>query len=427
MKFLFSRILATLAAGSLHAADWPHFLGQDRNSTSAETGLIKSFPKDGPKILWETKLEKGFGGAAITGDQVFIVDRLKQEKDILLCLDLQTGKEQWRFENPSEGEPSFAGSRSVPTVETDAVYFIGPFGEVFRINRSTHKPDWVFDIKDAYPKAETPKWGYAQNILITGDTLIITPLGPKTSIVALHKKTGQELWKTGPLAENQTHSSPVIMELAGQKQLLLLTSEDGLVSIDPTNGKTLWTSDAYLVRHAITVPTQIDSSTIFLSGGYGAGSKMISVKKSGDQFKIETLWETKKGTQVHPAHLIDGHLYFLANENSNYKAKAKRRTGGLTCYTLDGKELWSTGDAPFMGRGNAIVADATLIIQDGENGTLRLIDPSPQGFKLLAEANVFDSDLKSRKDLQYWSNLALSNGKLIMRGQDRLICLDLRK
>ncbi|MGC6580791.1 MAG: PQQ-binding-like beta-propeller repeat protein [Akkermansiaceae bacterium] len=422
MKLL---LFSILTAGSLQAADWPQFLGQKRNGTSAETGLIKSFPDDGPKILWETKLEKGFGGAAIVGDEVFIVDRVAQEKDILRCLDFATGKEKWNFENPSEGEPSFPGSRSVPTVEDDAVYFLGPFGQVFRINRKTHEADWSFKMAERYPDAKTPHWGYAQCALIVGDHLILTPFGEKTGIIAVDKKTGKEVWKSEGIGN--THSSPTVMEFEGQTHVVILTTKGGIHSYDPETGHKLWQTKLYENRIPIPAPMQIDGKRIFATGGYDGGSKMLSLKKSGDDFQIEVLWETKKGSQVHPAHLIDEHLYFLANENSNHKAKAKRKTGGLTSFDLNGKELWSTGNEPFMGRGSSISVDGMLIIQDGETGTLRLIDPSPKGFKLLAEANVFESNPKSKKDLKYWSNLSLSDGRLLMRGQDRLLCVDLRK
>jgi len=420
-----SLLALALTWASLQAADWPQFLGPDRDGTSKETGLLKKFPKSGPKILWEASLEEGFGGAAVSGDEVFIVDRVKQEKDVLRCLDLASGKEKWSFENPSEGEPSFPGSRSVPTVEDDAVYFIGPFGQTFRINRKTQKPDWILDIHERYPDAETPHWGYAQCALITGDILILTPFGKKTGIVGIDKKSGEEVWKSGPIGN--THSSPTMMNFGGKEQVVILTTGGGLHSYDPMTGEELWSSDAYENRIPIPAPMQIDEDRIFTTGGYDDGSKMLSVKKKGSSFKVETLWETNKGSQVHPAHLIDGHLYFLANENSNHKAKAQRRKGGLVCYDLEGKELWSTGNDPFMGRGNSIYADGMLIIQDGEDGILRLVDPSPKEFKLLAEANVFGSDTKSKKDLKYWSNLALSDGHLLMRGQDRLICVQLKK
>ncbi|MGJ8697658.1 MAG: PQQ-binding-like beta-propeller repeat protein [Verrucomicrobiaceae bacterium] len=420
-----SLLLLVLGLSSLSAADWPHFLGPQRDGTSIETGLLKSFPEAGPKILWKNELEEGFGGAAVVGNEVFVVDRVSQEKDILRCLDLATGEEKWHFENPSEGEPSFPGSRSVPTVEEDAVYFIGPWGNAFRINRETHKADWSFKLEERYKDIErAPKWGYAQCTLIVDDIVILTPFGKETGIIGVDKKTGKELWKTGPVGDS--HSSPTIMTLGGQQQVVMITTGGGLHGLDPKTGERLWSSDAYTNRIPIPAPIQIDGERIFASGGYDCGSKMLSVKKIGSGYEVDVLWETKKGTQVHPPHLIDGHLYFLANENSNHKAKAKRRTGGLACFTLEGKELWSTGTEPFMGRGSSIVADGMLIIQDGENGVLRLVEPSPKGFKLLAEANVFETDPDSKKDLKFWSNLALSDGKLIMRGQDRMICLRLK-
>ncbi|MDB4500720.1 PQQ-like beta-propeller repeat protein [Akkermansiaceae bacterium] len=416
-----------LYLGALQASDWPQFLGPARDGTSTETGLTKSFPKDGPKILWEAKLEKGFGGAAIVGDEVYVVDRVREEKDILRCLDLKTGKEKWHFENPSEGEPPFEGSRSVPTVEEDAVYFLGPFGEVFRINRQTHKADWSFKMKERYPDAHTPHWGYAQCALITGEVLILTPFGKDAGIVGVDKKTGKEIWKHG--LKSDSHSTPTLINLDDQEQVVILTSGDdgGTHSYDPKTGKKLWSSALYQNRYAIPSPKKIDEKRILATGGYGSGSKMLSIEKDTTDYKLKVLWETKKGSQVHPAHLINDHLYFLANENGNHKAKAKRKSGGLTCYDLEGKELWSTGNDPFMGRGNSIYVDGILIIQDGEKGTLRLIDPSPEGYKLLAEANVFGTEAKSKKDLQYWSNMALSNGQLIMRGQNRMICVDLKK
>lgn len=416
-----------LVTGMLQAADWPQFLGPARDGTSSETELIKSFPKDGPRILWETQLEKGFGGAAVAGDEVYLVDRVREEKDILRCLDFKTGLEKWHFENPSEGEPPFEGSRSVPTVEEDAVYFLGPFGEVFRINRKTHKADWSFKMKERYPDAHTPHWGYAQCALITGDVLILTPFGKKAGIVGVDKKTGKELWKQGLTSDS--HSTPTLINLAGKEQVVILTSGDdgGTHSYNPKTGEKLWETSLYQNRYAIPSPKKVDNKRILATGGYGSGTKMLSIEKNASDYKLKVLWETKKGSQVHPAHLINDHLYFLANENGNHKAKAKRKSGGLVCYDLTGKELWSTGNDPFMGRGNSIVADGMLIIQDGETGTLRLINPSPKGYQLLAEANVFNTNPKSKKDLQYWSNMALSDGKLIMRGQNRLICVDLKK
>lgn len=420
-------LLLPLLTGTMSANDWPQFLGPSRNATSTETGLVRTFPKGGPKVLWSAELEGGFGGAAVSGDEVFLGDRVEQEKDMLLCLDFNTGKEKWRYQSASEGEPSYPGSRSVPTVEKDAVFFLGSFGEVFRINRQTGKADWKIKLSERYPDAQTPKWGYAQCTLVVGDVLIVMPFGEKTGMAGWDKKTGKELWRTPGIGD--THSSPVVANFGGIEQVILLTAKEtgGLHSFDPKTGKKLWFTDLYQNRIPITVPVQIDDKRLFASGGYDGGSKMLSVVKSGDSFEVKELWSTKKGTQVHPPLVVDKHLYFLANENSNHKGRPRREKGGLVCYTLDGKELWSTGNSRFMGRGASLFADGMLIIQDGENGTLRLVDPSPKEFKLLAEANVFGTDPESRKDLRYWSPMALANGRLLMRGQGKLLCLDLNK
>lgn len=422
-----SLLLLALSALTLSAEDWPRFLGPKGNATSSETKLLKTFPKEGPEILWETEIEGGFGGAAIVGNEIFIGDRIEKEKDLLLCLDLKTGEKKWSFEHPSEGEPPYPGSRSVPTVEDDAIYFLGAFGEVFRINRETHKADWAIKLSDRYPDAKTPTWGYAQCALIVGDAIIVTPFGSKTGIAAWDKKTGKELWKSGPIGDS--HSSPTLMTIDDQLQIVLITAGDsgGLQSYHPETGEKLWSTQLYQNRIPITIPIQIDKNRIFVTGGYRAGSAMLFIAKVDDSYEIDELWSTKKGSQVHPPIVIDDHLYFLANENSNYKTATRRKKGGLVCFDLEGKELWSTGNAPFMGRGGSLYADGMLIIQDGEKGVLRLIDPSPKKYELLAKANIFKTDLKNKKDLKYWSPLALSNGTLVMRGQGKLIAVNLKK
>ena len=420
--------LAAFPLATVHAADWPQFQGPDRTGVSQETGLIRSFGKEGPRILWDVKLEKGFGGCAVVGDEVFLVDRVMKEKDMLLCLDFKTGQEKWRYENPSEGEPSHPGSRSVPTVDEDAVYFVGSYGSVHCIDRKTHKARWTVKMSDRYADARTPNWGYAQCALVVGDIVFVTPFGSETGAAGWNKKTGEEIWKSGSIGDS--HASPTVLTLGSEQHIVLVSKsgKDGYVtSYRPVDGKILWQSNDYFNRIPIPIVTKVSDDKVFVTGGYDSGSKMLSIAKSEDRYQVDELWAIKKGTQIHPPFVIDEHLYFLANENSNHKVTAKRKTGGLSCWDLDGKELWRTGNEPFMGRGGSIHADGMLIIQDGEKGVLRLVEPNPKGFKLLAEANVFDSDLDNKKDLKFWSPPALSEGRLLMRGQDRLICVDLRK
>ncbi len=436
---------AALLPGHAAAEDWPQFQGPSRLGISSETGLkLTNWGADGPPILWEKELNEGWGGAAIVGDEVFLIDRDLGERDKLLCLDLKDGAEKWSYAFDYAGKLPFPGSRGVPLVTDEAVFFIGGFGHVYRINRETHQADWTLSIQDLYGAAP-PKWGWAQSPVIVQGVLVVPIMSAEAGLGGFDPATGKELWKTEPFGD--THSTPTVMTLHGVEQVVLLATrreegKDGVgttISVEPKSGKVLWKTNAYFNSIPITFPTKVSEDRVFLTGGYGDGSAMIQVMHSGDEWKVEKLFDMVPGTQVHPPFSLGGHVYMLANENDNHKGE-KRATGGLMCFDLDGNIKWNTGDAPFMGRGNMIQVDGKLLIQDGEVGYLRVVDPSPEGYRELALADIFgkkaevdemlakqaDKDTKKIPDFKYWSPMALSNGRLIMRGQDTLKCVDLR-
>lgn len=428
----------------LSAEDWPNFQGPTRLGISGETGLkLSGWGSDGPPILWEKKLNVGFGGAAMVGDEVFLVDRDPGERDKLLCLDLADGSEKWSFVHDHEGKLSFPGSRGVPLVTEEAVFFVGGFGHIHRINRKTRQADWMVDIQGKYG-AEPPRWGWAQSPVIVQDVLVVPIMSDQAGLGGFDPATGEELWKTGPFGNS--HSTPAVMTLHGIEQVVFLaTSRNGnegvgaAISVEPKTGKVLWETNEYFNKIPITFPVKVSEDRVFLTGGYGNGSVMMRVTKDGGEWKAEKLFAMTQGTQVHPPFVIDGHIYMLANENENHNGQ-KRDTGGLMCFDLDGNIRWNTGASPFMGRGNLIEVEGKFLIQDGEVGYLRVVDPNPKEYRQLAEADIFGKKkeieetlakqtnraVKKMPDYKFWSPMALSNGRLIMRGQETLKCVDLR-
>lgn len=411
--------LSILLAGPASAGDWPQFQGPQRDGTSVETGLLRSWPEGGPQVLWTVELGPGFGGAAVVGGEVFLYDRVSGDEDVLRCLDLDSGKELWRYADPIPGRLSYDGSRCVPTVVGNHVYTIGGFGQVWCIDRQEQDLLWSVELADEYD-TDPPRWGWAQSPLILDDLLFVSPLSDDVGVVALDRETGEGVWRTEGLGTS--HSTPTLLELNGITQLLMITVGQ-TTSFDPKTGKELWSTDALDCRIPITIPTRIDDERVFLTAGYGAGSAMVRVRKNGKSFRAQTLWESRRGSQVHPPMRAGDHLYLLANENDNH-APRRREQGGLLCVDLDGEEQWRTGADPFFGRGNMIMADGMLIVQDGFNGALHLIEPSPDGFQPIAEANLFG--IEDTKDHQLWGPMALSNGRLLMRGVEELKCVDLR-
>ena len=118
----------------------------------------------------------------------------------------------------------------------------------------------------------------------------------------------------------------------------------------------------------------------------------------------------KFGTHVHPAILYKGHLY---GQCSNNEVR-----DGFMCMDLKGNIKWETGRKPGFDKGGFILADDMIISSDGEK-MLYLIDPTPEGFKVLAKAELLDTKTS-------WAPLALSDGKLVIRDQKQMKCVLLK-
>lgn len=427
MRSLFvAAVLLTLTAGVV-AEDWPEFLGKNRDAKVEYKGLATSWPEDGPPVMWSLETGPGFGGASIVDGEVFLLDRVGNQGDVLRVLDLKTGQEKWRYQYEAEGTVRYHGSRCTPTVDGDLVFSIGPMGDVYCISRTKKKPVWQLNLTKKY-EFEKLNWGHAQSPLVYNDKLIVTPThGDTPALVALNKKTGEVVWESpAPEASEKYgsdyYASPIVRTVAGRTGIMQITN--GQVSfVDPETGKMIWKYTGYDIKFAIPAPTVLpDQQHIFVTGGYGDGSVMIKVTKAGDGFNVEELYRLPKdGCQIHPAINYEGYLYANINENDKFRRGA-REQGGIACIEpATGKILWRTGGDPFFSRGGVILVGDKLVALDGENGNLHLIDPNPKAYKELARANVLDA----RKQ-QAWAPLAFSDGLLIVRDQTTMTCLDLR-
>jgi len=406
-------MVLALAVGAAVAGDWPQFLGPDRNATSKETGLARSWPESGPPVLWTNKTGIGYGGAVVLGDEVFILDRDSDGgKDTLRCLSLATGEDKWSYSYSAPGKFSHNGSRSVPAVDANNVYTVGALGDFYCVSRKTHKPVWKKQLLRDFG-GKKPMWVVAQSPLLYKDMVIVAPQGRSAGVIACDRATGEIKWKTPALGSGMNYCSPTIATIGGTEQIVTVTGErqSQVTGIDASNGKVLWTYTGWSCRIAITSATVIGDGRLFITGEYGAGSAMIKVTASGTKFKAEELYKTQVcGSQIHQPLLYEGHLYMHSNGN--------KRNDGLLCITLDGKPKWKSNRSPNFGRGGLILADGLIISMEGTDGVLHLIEPSPDGLKIISKVKLLGGK-------EIWAPLALSNGKLIIRDQNQIKCLDI--
>ena len=401
---------AALAAANASAEDWPQFLGPRRNGTSAETGLLSRFPPSGAKLLWRIDAEPGHGGAAVQGGEVFFMDSTAAGRDTLRCVRLADGSPQWQYAYDAPGKVTPPGSRSTPAVTDTHVFIVGPTGQFHCLDRRTHKPLWRKDLADDYGR-KPPGWGVTQSPLLLGGAVIVAPQHARAGLIACEPATGKDRWRSGEIG-SLAFSSPIPAVIGGVEQVVMLTN-GAVCGVRAADGKVLWRYTGWRTLGAIAAPAVVGSDRVFITGGYDMGSVLISLRPAaGGEFVAKEDFRLTIGSQIHGAILIGDHLYMVANEN-----KAKN---GLACVDLAGSVKWQTGTSPGLDRGNFIYADGRIYSMDGASGELRIIEPSPAGYKELAKAKVLD-----RRPC--WAAMALADGKLICRDRLGLKCVDLRR
>lgn len=435
------------------ASDWPQFLGPHRNSTSDQQRILRTWPAEGPEVLWTAPVGRGFGGPAVKDGRVYLLDRDDKVGDNLRCLDLATGKELWHFAYDAPGTVMFPGSRSVPTVDSHHVYSCGHNGDLYCIDLQTHQPVWHRNIWTEFgglpptggspfgagPPGRFPTWAITQNPLLYEDLVIVASQAPEAGVVAFEKRTGQLKWKTPPLGY-VGYVSPSLVKVDGQDHLVMVTPSTNpfqrsspdenrlgtVVGINPRTGEILWKYEKWECHISVAPAVDAGENRVLVVGGYELGATMFKVEKKPDgTYGTTELFTTREfGDQTKPPLLHHGHFYAQYGTNS--------RRDGLVCMNMEGRVLWKTRRSPDFNKGSMILADGLILATDGAQ-TLYLIEPDPTGFKPLASAKVLseggsgseDDSIASRIGgrTQNWAPMALAEGRLLVRDQTQLKCL----
>jgi outer membrane protein assembly factor BamB len=423
-------IIVLLTVTSVFAADWPQYLGPNRNGTSSEKGLLRTWPEKGPEVLWTATVGKGFGGAAVKAGKVYLLDRDDQVGDTMRCYDLSNGKELWNFAYNAPGTVIYPGSRSVPAVDGNNVYSCGHNGDLYCIDINTHKPVWNKNVWTDFGGDRLPQWAITQCPLICGDLVIVASQAPGAGVVAYNKLTGDVKWQT-PSLGGAGYVSPAIVKVAGQDQVVMIVASAGrsggggaVNGIDLLSGKILWTYSNWSCM--IPVPCAIDAGDdkVLITGGYNAGAAMLKIEKKTDgTYGVTELYKNVEfGAHTQPPVFYNG--YFYAQYSTN------ERSDGLVCMSMDGKIQWKTGRSPAFVRGGIILADGLLLATDGLT-KLYLIEPDPSAFKPLATAELLKEGGTNNTGIALqvggattnWAALALSDDKLLIRDQSQLKCV----
>jgi len=185
-----------------------------------------------------------------------VLDRIINQRDALRVIDLESGKENWRFEYKATGRTNYHGSRSTPVIDEQFVYTVGVFGHVYCIDHRTRQPVWTKHLVEDIG-ASNPKFGFSQSPLLYDDLIILAPLSDQAGVVALEKRTGNIRWQTAALG-NLAYTSPLMVTIEGVDQIMVLGKPD-LVEIDANSGQILWQYAGFQCRAPFRVQPPLET------------------------------------------------------------------------------------------------------------------------------------------------------------------------
>ncbi len=384
--------------------DWPQWRGPERTGRSRETGLLKAWPKEGPRRIWKISTAgAGYSGPAIANGQLFTLGN-RGEDEYVLAYDDRTGKELWAVKNGRAYQNGYGdGPRSTPTLDGDRVYALGANGDLCCLQARDGKELWRLNILTRF-KGNNIGWGISESPLVEGNLLIVTPGGQEGTIVALDKMTAKTVWTSQDPAGSEPagYASPIAFTVGGVRQVATFTSKGG-IGVRAKDGKFLWRYDQMANGTANVATAVFHDDSIFFTSDYGSGCALL--KLSPDDPAEEVYFNREMKNHHGGVVLVGKHLYGF---NSSV----------LTCLDFAaGKVAWQNRG---VGKGSLCFADGHLYVLS-EDGVVGLVEASPAGYQEKSRFNLPD-----RTDSPSWTHPVVANGRLYLRDQQNLFCYDVK-
>jgi outer membrane protein assembly factor BamB len=393
--------------GKCRGDDWPGWRGPDRTGVSTETGLLKSWPKEGPKLLWKAVgMGEGYSTPSVAAGKVFLMGS-KGKDEYVLALDSKDGQVLWSTRVGAVGEnrgPNYPGPRSTPTVEENYLYTLGSDGDLVCVETSRGKTIWHKNLTREFA-GNRGTWAYAESPLIDGDRLICTPGGPNATMLCLHKKTGAVIWKAVTPQGNQAgYASTIVVRGNGMKQYVQFLNT-GVVGIS-SDGQFLWEYNRNLGGVSAATPIFHDGCIFTSAGGMGSAGGDALVRLMDNKPGIKEIYYTRVMMNFHGGVIRVGDFLYGANNQ------------GLVCMAFKtGKKQWFDRS---IGPGSLVAADGHLYLRSPD-GTVALIEINPERY---LEHGRFRQPLRTR--FPAFPHPVVANGCLFLRDADVLLCYDIK-
>jgi outer membrane protein assembly factor BamB len=415
----FQRLVWIVVGGGLllagfMAASWPQWRGPQRDGISKETGLLKQWPTEGPKLLWHlSDIGEGYSTPAVVGERLYLISNEGMENEFVQALDIEDGEQIWaqRIGNvgPNRG-PQYPGARSTPTVDGDVLYALGSDGDLACLETETGSIRWQKNLRSDFG-GKFGRWAYAESPLVDGEVLVCTPGGEQATLVALNKRNGEVIWKAQvPGGDEAGYASVVIANIGGVKQYVQFM-QNGLVGVDAASGKFLWRYDRTAQGSPANIPTPIVRDNLVYSASGLGGGGLVEISATEGKFEAKEIYFGKKyPNMIGGAVLVGDYLYGTSGPTT---VCVEFRTGDVA---------WTQerGVAP----ASVCYADRRLYMHAEKTGELALVEATPEDYR--EHGRFTPPEQPERGNSQAWTHPVVADGRLYIRDLGTLWCYDVK-
>jgi outer membrane protein assembly factor BamB len=412
-------VLCALAVQPAAGAEWPQWLGPDRDNSTSEKVAAWKTP---PTVVWKKPVGDGNSAPLIVGGKVYLHTAVagKDEEEIA-AYDAATGKPAWSYKYPRVKFTTLFGNgpRATPAIVDGKLYAHGLTGVLTCLDAATGEKVWQVDTWDKFIGNEDdvkapfgkpggkrrPFFGVACSPLVEGNLVVVNVGGKDSSVVAFDRAKGDVVWKA--LDDHASYSSPITRGKGASREIVLLTGEN-VVGLEPAKGKVAWKYPLVdNLAESATTPVQVGELLFATSVTFGGVALKADGKEAWKGDKYNSYFAT-------PVAVGTDQMYLVTCTKPSLVPQRMMAT--LRCVdAATGKERWSRDK---VGKYHAslmrVGGDKLLMLE--EEGDLVLIDPSTKEYKELARAKVCGNT---------WAHPALVGGKLYVRDNKELICLQL--
>jgi outer membrane protein assembly factor BamB len=404
---LFAALAVVLFTSVALAEDWPGWRGPRADGTVTDKGFPLTW-SDKDNVKWKLELPgSGHSSPVVSKGRVFVTGCVEKDKTrVLYCVDRTNGKLMWEVSavtsdlEKKHSENSWASS--TPAVDGERVYvtfFDKPQMRVYCYDYNGkllwEKTPGEFHSVHGFC---SPPMLYKDLVIVNGDQ--DAPKGQDAFIVALDKKTGAEKWRIDRPNKLRSYCPPVVVDVAGKKQMVL-TGSKCVTSYDPDTGKQNWIIDGPTEQFVSSMV--IHDGVLLLTAGFPVYWVMaIDPSGSGNVTKTHVLWSKKNEGGYVPSPVAYGHKLFLVDDK-----------GLSSCWDVkSGKQYWQEQLSRGKYHASAVVAEGRVYFTSDE-GVTYVVKASDE-YELLAKNPLGD---------KVFASPAFSDGDIFIRGAKHLWCL----